>query len=138
MSKCPVCRNELMYESLAEANGQLQNADLDDTRRIVWAYANRNGDAWWCFRRDISEQLENLYGEYVQRQGNGNGTQTEPCPEITISKHQYCANFSLMQQVNKNDPSKHRGLKRIIHPGGDIREELRNKHHVIGIAGILW
>lgn len=138
LTKCPVCKEELTYESLAEANEQLLDVELDSQRRIVWAYSNRSGDAWWCYRKDISDELEELYAEYVQRQSAGNGPRASPCPEITISGNQYCANFSLMQQMNKHDMSKNRGMKRIIHPGGDLKEELQKNHRVIGVAGIPW
>ncbi|XP_034941916.1 E3 ubiquitin-protein ligase rnf146 isoform X2 [Chelonus insularis] len=98
--RCPMCRQEIPTDFIEKPN----LVDIDEIKQInteeeyQWFYEGRNG--WWQYDPRTSLELETAY-----KQGR------RTC-ELLIAGFLYIADFGSMLQLRRNDPSRHRRIKR--------------------------
>ncbi|KAK0158461.1 hypothetical protein PV328_009460 [Microctonus aethiopoides] len=101
--KCPMCRQEIPADfvekpNLVEVDEQKLSANNSVEEEYQWFYEGRNG--WWQYDQRTSIELETAY-----KQGK------RTC-ELLIAGFLYIADFGSMLQLRRNDPSRHRRIKR--------------------------
>ncbi|XP_044009445.1 E3 ubiquitin-protein ligase RNF146 isoform X2 [Aphidius gifuensis] len=97
---CPMCRQEIPTDFVEKP----QLVDVDESKipgtdeEYHWFYEGRNG--WWQYDLRTSMELETAY-----KQGK------RTC-ELFIASFLYIADFGSMLQLRRNDPTRHRRIKR--------------------------
>ncbi|XP_043284081.1 E3 ubiquitin-protein ligase RNF146 isoform X2 [Venturia canescens] len=102
--RCPMCRQEIPADFIEHP--QLVEVEDDAKPPVVdeeyqWFYEGRNG--WWQYDQRTSHELETAY-----KQGK------RTC-ELLIAGFLYIADFGSMLQLRRNDPSRHRRIKRDLY-----------------------
>ncbi|ARF09686.1 hypothetical protein Indivirus_2_65 [Indivirus ILV1] len=42
-------------------------ANTDNDRYYIWLYSSNYGNTWWCYKKEICEQIESIYQDYNLR-----------------------------------------------------------------------
>jgi len=143
----------------------LDSNELSNDRNIYWMYSVKHGNSWWCYTHRESNQLESMFNDYLIEKGilsatdkdaisiinndiinNGNNHELIKLPQhlnnIKVSGMEFKIDFNKMNQININDNTKQRNIKRIQIknniPYADIINYLKHNYNVIGIAGIKF
>ncbi|XP_015114537.1 E3 ubiquitin-protein ligase RNF146 isoform X1 [Diachasma alloeum] len=101
--KCPMCRQEIPADFVERPQlVEIEESKVPGTEEeYQWFYEGRNG--WWQYDPRTSLELETAY-----KQGK------RTC-ELLIAGFLYIADFGSMLQLRRNDPSRHRRIKRDLH-----------------------
>ncbi|XP_063991761.1 E3 ubiquitin-protein ligase RNF146 isoform X2 [Diachasmimorpha longicaudata] len=101
--KCPMCRQEIPADFVERPElVEVEESKVPGAEEeYQWFYEGRNG--WWQYDPRTSLELETAY-----KQGK------RTC-ELLIAGFLYIADFGSMLQLRRNDPSRHRRIKRDLH-----------------------